>query len=619
MTSNESKESYKSNSSFSSYNKSFNECMQEILDQLEHYAKINHNMNQNVNDNMDQNMDQKVNQNVNQNMEHKNKQKQLFSYEMKLEFILLLQQKGICPLSAFEEIYNHYDIYKTDKTYCRQILLNQFPIAIFNISKYERLRFTVNEPMVMLTSFPDNNQNVFMMQLIQFLNNVRCQQNNQIENARNMTAEMLHHIYQKTRFYNRNMTAIDIKNIIFNLFDQQYCHEVMGLDTLTNENIDKLNQSNWFQFDGVNNEAIAKHEKRTERLKTLIKQLQKKKDANNFPNINKIDQTIISYQLEAYKRNEKRQKNQKDKLIANSRKRKRKEIKENVINALDKHNIGNVEGIRGKIANKELVKFIVDLESGRYENNETHPRRHFMAILLDIERTKKGKLLFNQIFVYSLMFIAVSEQICKDNNIDMDDVTNQQVREYLDKNQNHDDLLSNAVFDDKYTPRDISTITKFFSHKIEYDGITVDVSFKKNRKSYYIKIHPNKQYNRRQNHDVLLNLIKYQPQHLHNVLIVSSDELTTLKHDHVTQDNCRNPGSLTISFQMELDDGTKEEYAIKTNEVRASSEFVDRVMFQKVTSHCIMKPSLQLINNMEKMLRCGNGRQNLCTVCPRPL
>ena len=185
----------------------------------------------------------------------------------------------------------------------------------------------------------------------------------------------------------------------------------------------------------------------------------------------------------------------------------------------------------------------------------------------------------------------------------------QEVKNYfIQHKMSINDLILQTVWDSKTALMDTSSIKKLFKNKLDVDGMIVDVSFKKYAKSYYVKRHPNKQYCRQQKYDALYNYTKYQNEHKSDLLIVSSDELTTLKSDHTTSDNTRRPGSVCLSFN-EFIKGEKEEYVVVTDyKVRGSSVFMERSQFQKVTSHTVLKPTIGIDAESQKevLLRTGS-------------
>eukprot|EP01083_Nonionella_stella_P026572 73180_1 len=112
-------------------------------------------------------------------------------------------------------------------------------------------------------------------------------------------------------------------------------------------------------------------------------------------------------------------------------------------------------------------------------------------------------------------------------------------------------------------------------------------------------------------------MVRFQSVHLPHTLFVSSDDLSTIKFDHTTQENTRNSGSIELKIK-ELE-GEKVAF-INTPQFRASSEFNERMKFQKCTTHVIMKPIINRDENGKATLkRCGGGRHQLITVTPQVL
>eukprot|EP01083_Nonionella_stella_P195454 719998_1 len=81
-------------------------------------------------------------------------------------------------------------------------------------------------------------------------------------------------------------------------------------------------------------------------------------------------------------------------------------------------------------------------------------------------------------------------------------------------------------------------------------------------KSFYTVVNPNTRFAYEQEHCLLFGIVNFQSEHMSNILFVSSDDLTTIKFDHTTQENTRNSGSI----EMKVSDNSESlEYLTQEN------------------------------------------------------
>eukprot|EP01083_Nonionella_stella_P058297 152735_1 len=139
-------------------------------------------------------------------------------------------------------------------------------------------------------------------------------------------------------------------------------------------------------------------------------------------------------------------------------------------------------------------------------------------------------------------------------------------------------------------------------------------------KSFYTVVNPNTRFAYEQEHCLLFGIVNFQSEHMSNILFVSSDDLTTIKFDHTTQENTRNSGSIEMKVSERIKGGESKVAFINTPQFRGSSEFNERMKFQKCTTHVIMKPKIEKDESGKPTLkRCGAGRHQLISVTPQVL
>eukprot|EP01084_Bolivina_argentea_P141981 249469_1 len=275
---------------------------------------------------------------------------------------------------------------------------------------------------------------------------------------------------------------------MYSIFDFKFCEKAIGIHPLTHAQIRKMDSSDWILLnsDELTKQITEKYDKQIQNMEDKISQFKNQMNANNWKQVNKTDQCIISSQCKMYARKLETIKKEKDERIRESKQRQFRKFKQEVAHDLNKLHCGNPEGAFGKVANKELMKFIMDFESGKYSNWGTHPRRHEMTVLLELEQKKDGKLMYAHYYLYALIFIAAGEQIVleKDRHIvnnvvssfiknidsnmkerisiynrqfsmlilhyfqptDMNTVKNEEVKQYLSKRPDNVELFMNAAF-----------------------------------------------------------------------------------------------------------------------------------------------------------------------------
>ena len=613
---------------YSSYNDTFDNCLSAAIENLDYQQKL-----------------YTVTKDPNN--------KQLLRAAMKLEFLLHLRDESIANMTHFHYIHDEkYPTVFSRHQNIEQMMLSELPICTFPFSTTTTLKSTPQQTMVLLKSLPEGDFSLYLSKLLNWFDAKLKQRKQQKERYKNYLALILFDIYQKYSHFNQHLVTLDLKEAMYRIFDFSFCEKVIGIKPLTPANINKLNKSDWMLLKEDENAKIIENEYDAKilRLEERVKEYENMMNANNWNSFNTTDKSLIHVQCQLLKQRIQEKRKKKDKKLKECMDRKHRIYKKEVINGLNKYHSGNTTPSSAKIATTDMIEFIVDMEQSNIANWSTHPRRQEMVVLLELEKKKNGKLNYSHYHLYQLLYIAVSQRIINAQNKQCEDarsflcsfiaetyynstsqplfyaqyavsnilsfillsihstVKYQEVKNYFNNNKDSiTDLIFNTVWDSKTALMDTSSIKKLFKNKLDVNGMIVDVSFKRYSKSYYIKRHPNKEYCRQQKYDALFNYTKYQSEHKSDLLIVSSDELTTLKSDHTTSDKTRRPGSVCLSFN-DLIDGEKEEYVAVTDyKVRGSSEFMERSQFQKVTSHTIMKPTIgfDAESRKEVLLRTG--------------
>eukprot|EP01084_Bolivina_argentea_P107045 191426_1 len=195
----------------SNYEKSFNKCFDDILNQLDHQQKIHLNQ-------------------LNQ-LDHEHKTdppKNIILLEIKLKWLNLLQSKRYVLLNDLKTIFRRENIFKP--SHYKTILLRDLPVVI-HIPKFNMFKEVTFDSIVVLKSYPDNQQHVQFYNMISLFHDIMTEKTSELDENRLQTAQVLHNLYQKMMFYGQHFVCTELRQIVYELFSIMYCKKVLYIRT----------------------------------------------------------------------------------------------------------------------------------------------------------------------------------------------------------------------------------------------------------------------------------------------------------------------------------------------------------------------------------------------------